>query len=204
VPGGGDGARAARRKGGKGGKAQGPYGRQGARAARRKGGKAQGRQGAEAAGRKGGKVGHAIGAPGGKAQGRQGRQGRRCGRRAWRLSAAAARVVRPGARAVRLAARATRAGGACVEGRRRGQFALRLRSEAVRLYTQVPAWFIPQRWRWTAATPTARRTFVTPLRVTDPLSIGPPTRRCMSALASRLVLRARWPDRGGRWDPGHF
>jgi len=104
-------------------------------------------------------------------------------------------------------------------GRRRGRFALRrgqgrqrpatrtvclaATTEAVRVYTQVPARLTPQRWRWTAATPMARRTWLTPLRVTDPMSIGPPTRGCMSASALRLVLRARWPDRGGRWDPGH-
>jgi len=146
----------------------------------------------------------------------------------------AARLQWPASRAICLAARVTTAGGAgdlhcgagslpcgaattagvpgdlpCGagkggNGRRRGQFALRLRTEAKRVYTQVPAWLTPQRWRWTAATPTARRMWLTPLRVTDPKSIGPPTRRCESASASRLVLRARWPDRGGRWGPGQF
>jgi len=59
----------------------------------------------------------------------------------------------------------------------RGTFSWRLLTKAVLVNTQVPASSTPQRWRWTAATPTARRTCLTPLGVTDPTSIGPPSWR---------------------------
>ena len=162
--------------------------------------------------------GGAGGSPCGASKGGNSRRrGRFALRRGRRRPATRARAAAAGGASACLAARVIRLRrgrllpcGSVDNSRWRAQFALwrvpfalRLCTEVVRVYTQVPARLITKRWRWTAATPTAGPTRLTPLRVTDQMSIGPRTRRCMSTSASRLVLRARWPDRGGRWDPGH-
>jgi len=68
------------------------------------------------------------------------------------------------------------------------------------VYTQVPAWLTPQRWRWTAATPTARRTWLTPLRAVA--GDGPDVDRftdpemyvslSLAARSTRTLARPRW------------
>jgi len=123
----------------------------------------------------------------------------------------------PATRAGRLAARLTTAVGAGDSpygagkgdnGRRRGRFALRRGRRGPALAcdaggSSFGAGVEGRQHGQGRQRPAARRTWLTPLRVTDPMSFGPPTWRCMFASASRLVLRARWPDRGGRWDPSH-
>jgi len=144
----------------------------------------------------------------------KGGNGRRLGRFAWRR-----RQGRhwPATRAGRLAARLTTAVGAGDSpygagkggnGRRRGRFALRRGRRGPALAcdagaSSCGAGVEGRQHGQGRQRPAARRLWLTPLRVTDPMSFGPPSRRCMFASASRLVLRVRWPDRDGRWDPRH-
>jgi len=145
------------------------------------------------------------GGKGGKAGGKDGKARVKGGKAAASAVRPWTTAARPGAAGSsfrrrgrqRPAARAATAGGASGNGRWRRLFAFCLCTEVVRVNTQVPAWLIPQQWRWTAATPTARRAWLTPLWVTDPMSIGPPTRRCCASFSSaafttRTMARSRW------------
>jgi len=145
----------------------------------------------------GGAVGAAGGKPGGCAQGWQARQGRRCGRQARRrrrqarrLSAAAARAASSAARAVRPAARVARAGGARKGGKDGGNGGKAARPEA-RVARAGGAGGFPG-----GAGDKGEHPFL-PAWVKDPMSIGPPTRRCcasfgLAACTTRTLARSRW------------